>query len=110
MKLLLDQNLSRRLIPGLLPHFPESTQVAVAGLEKATDHEIWQFAKAHSYIIVTKDSDFEELSLLKGSPPKVIWIKVGNTQNRFILDILIDNKTEIQRLLSQNETNCIELY
>ena len=40
MKLLLDQNLSRRLIPALEIHYPESTQVALIGLEKSTDKEI----------------------------------------------------------------------
>jgi len=70
LKLLLDQNLSRRLIPSLQDTFPESTQVTLAGLEHATDLEIWEFAKVHEFVIVTKDSDFEELSIIKGTHRK----------------------------------------
>ena len=37
MKLLLDENLSRRLIPFLQHDYPGSAQVALVGLEAATD-------------------------------------------------------------------------
>ena len=77
MKLLLDQNLSRRLVALLESHYPGSTQVALVGLESATDLEIWQFAKTNDFVIVTKDSDFEELGVIEGTPPKVIWIKLA---------------------------------
>lgn len=62
MKLLLDENLSRRLVPFLQEEFPDSTQVALAGLERATDLVIWTHARDHGYVIVTRDADFEELS------------------------------------------------
>jgi predicted nuclease of predicted toxin-antitoxin system len=57
MKLLLDENLSRRLIPFLQQDFPGSTQVALIGLERADDGEIWEFAKANGFVIVTRDAD-----------------------------------------------------
>lgn len=66
MKLLLDQNLSRRTIPVLQDAYPNSTQVAMLGMECASDNEIWQFAKNNDFIIVTQDSDFHEMSLLYG--------------------------------------------
>jgi predicted nuclease of predicted toxin-antitoxin system len=65
MKLLLDENLSRRLVPFLLTAYPESTQVVLVGLEAASDVQIWEYAKAHDFVIVTQDADFEELSLIK---------------------------------------------
>ncbi|MDH5553319.1 MAG: DUF5615 family PIN-like protein [Nitrosomonas sp.] len=110
MKLLLDQNLSRRLVPPLEASYPGSTQVALAGLESATDLDIWQFAKTHGFVIVTKDADFEEISILKGTPPKVIWIRTGNAQNQAILNILLRNKIQIDNVLSQEEIGCLELY
>lgn len=64
MKLLLDENLSRRLVPFLQSAFPGSTQVALAGLERADDRAIWQYAREHDFVIVTKDADFYDLSLL----------------------------------------------
>ena len=110
MKLLLDQNLSRRILPSLSRHFPGSTHVALEKLETESDERIWLFAKERNFVIVTKDSDFEELSIIKGTPPKVIWIKVGNANNKVITNIFIDNKTEINKLLANPEVNCIELF
>lgn len=59
MKLLLDENLSRRLVPFLQAEFPDSTQVALAGLERATDLAIWTHAKDHGYVIATRDADLK---------------------------------------------------
>ena len=78
MKLLLDQNLSRRLLPDLVLSFPGSTQAQHAGLERVGDADIWAYAKQHGFTIVTKDADFAELALLRGYPPKVIWLNCGN--------------------------------
>ena len=79
-------------------------------METATDDEIWEHAKNNNFVIVTKDSDFEELSLIKGTPPQIIWIKTGNTDNKTILNILTDNKTKIEELLNTPDISCIELY
>ena len=110
MKLLLDQNLSRRILPSLFSYFPGSTHVALEKLETATDEKIWLFAKENNFVIVTKDSDFEELSIIKGTPPQIIWIKIGNADNKTVIDILTNNKDEIHNLLTHSEISCIELY
>ena len=68
MKLLLDENLSRRIIPTLQVAFPESSQVALLDLNSSTDLEIWKYAKKENYAIVTQDADFHELSLLSEGP------------------------------------------
>lgn len=83
MKLLFDQNLSPRL-PRLLDDiYPESMHVREVGLREADDFAIWQYAKVQGYTIVSKDSDFQQRSLLQGAPPKFIWLRVGNcTVNR----------------------------
>jgi len=49
-----------------------------SGLRDADDSEIWEYAKANGYAIVSKDSDFQQRSLLRGAPPKFIWLRVGN--------------------------------
>jgi predicted nuclease of predicted toxin-antitoxin system len=89
LKLLLDQNLSYRLLRELEAHYPGSTQVRVVGLEHAEDLVIWRYAKEYGYTIVTKDSDFHEFSLLYGSLPKIIWLKCGNKPKWYILRLLI---------------------
>jgi predicted nuclease of predicted toxin-antitoxin system len=78
VKLLFDQNLSRRLVGELEQQFPDSVHVASVGLDTATDREIWDFAAEHDYVIVSKDSDFRQLAFLHGPPPKVVWLRVGN--------------------------------
>ena len=110
MKLLLDQNLSRRLVPVLEQCFPGTTQVALINMDKASDEEIWCYAKQNDFCIVTKDSDFEEFSLIKGSPPKVIWIKLGNTCNQELLHALINNKAYIEETLGRDEITCLEIF
>jgi predicted nuclease of predicted toxin-antitoxin system len=71
MKLLLDENLSRRLVPFLQHDYPGSDQVVLLGMQSATDKEVWQRARDDGYVIVTRDSDFQELSLVWGQPTKV---------------------------------------
>jgi len=76
MKLLLDQNLSPRLPQLLFDLFPGSVHVRDVGLRDAAD-AIWQYAKAHAFVVVSKDSDFQQRSLLLGAPPKFIWLRLG---------------------------------
>lgn len=75
MKLLLDENLSRRLVPSLADLFPGSTHVAFEGLLQAPDSQIWEYAKAGGFAIVSADADFYELATTFGPPPKVIWLR-----------------------------------
>ncbi|HUP50806.1 MAG TPA: DUF5615 family PIN-like protein [Thermoanaerobaculia bacterium] len=78
MKLLLDQNISRKLVARLVDIYPGTAHVAQIGLERATDSDIWYYARTHDFVIVTKDSDIVELSVLRGRPPKVVWLRLGN--------------------------------
>jgi len=78
MKLLFDQNLSPRLTRLLDDIYANSVHVREVGLRDASDLEIWEYAKAYGYAIVSKDSDFQQRSLLLGAPPKFIWLRVGN--------------------------------
>jgi len=78
MKLLFDQNLSPRLTSLLADIYAESVHVREIGLRDADDLVIWEYAKASGFAIVSKDSDFQQRSLLHGAPPKFIWLRVGN--------------------------------
>ncbi|MEP6911960.1 MAG: DUF5615 family PIN-like protein [bacterium] len=78
MKLLFDQNISPRLPRLLADIYAESVHVREVDLRDAGDLAIWQYAKVHGYAIVSKDSDFQQRSLLHGAPPKFIWLRVGN--------------------------------
>jgi len=78
LKLLFDENLSPLLAQRLAGLYPESSHVELCGLLSAEDSDVWDFAREQGFVIVTKDSDFSELSILRGSPPKVIWLRIGN--------------------------------
>ena len=109
MKLLLDENLSRRIVPFLQTAFPGSTQVALLGLESASDSEIWQYAKDNGFVIVSRDSDFQERALVSGHPPQVIWLKIPNRSKTVVLNILLEYHAEIEQALMQNNLACVEL-
>jgi predicted nuclease of predicted toxin-antitoxin system len=78
MKVLLDQNLPWRLLGNLRRRFARAAHVSAAGLGDAPDSEAWEYAKIHGFASCSKDSDFRQMSFLYGSPPKVIWLDVGN--------------------------------
>ena len=101
MKLLFDENLAPSLVLILADVFPQSNHVARIGLDAAPDREVWEYAREHNYTLVSKDSDFHELSLLYGSPPKVIWIRRGNCTTRQI-EFILRNKLETIRSLMDN--------
>jgi predicted nuclease of predicted toxin-antitoxin system len=75
VKLLFDENLSRRLVQKLSDLFPESSHVATQHLLRSPDRVIWDFAREHDFALVTADADFYELAITLGSPPKVIWLR-----------------------------------
>lgn len=85
MKLLFDQNISFRIIKLLEQSFPGARQVRELQLENATDKRIWDFAREGQFTIVTFDADFYDLVTLYGHPPKVIWLRMGNTSTKNIL-------------------------
>jgi predicted nuclease of predicted toxin-antitoxin system len=109
MKLLLDENLSRRLVPYLQQLFPGTTQVSLLGLESASDQEIWFRAKQEGFVVVTRDADFQELSLVWGAPPHVIRLRTPNLNRSDILKMLIDHQAQIHHALEQDGMASIEL-
>ena len=111
MKLLLfDQNISPRLVDRLADIYPGSVHVSVLGLGSTMDIEIWQYAHDHDYMIVTKDADFSELGVVKGFPPKIIWIRRGNCSTRDIESILRENYSAILALSEDSEIGILTLF
>jgi predicted nuclease of predicted toxin-antitoxin system len=88
MKLLLDANLSPRLIAKLESLYPGSSHVDQLGLRDSADTEIWEHAKANGYAIASKDDDFQQQSAVHGHPPKVILIQTGNCSTNRVLELL----------------------
>ncbi|OAI12821.1 hypothetical protein A1359_13020 [Methylomonas lenta] len=110
MKLLLDENLSRRVVPFLQDTFPGSSQVALLSLENVDDRTIWDFAKDQDFVIVTKDADFYDMSVVYEQPPKIIWLKIGNQSKALTINALVSNREVIELALVSEDKACIEIY
>jgi predicted nuclease of predicted toxin-antitoxin system len=109
VKLLFDQNLSPRLVTQLADVFPDSQHVFQLGLDRASDDAVWTYARDHEFIIVTKDADFSELSALRGFPPKVLWLCLGNCTTAEIEALLRGHQTTIQQLFDDPDTGTLTL-
>ena len=109
MKLLLDENLSRRVVPFIQKSYPDSSHVVLVGLENKDDKTIRQYAIEHDFVVVTKDADFYEMSLLYGQPPKIVWLKIGNQSKAKTINTLLENKLQIEKVLFIDDKACVEI-
>jgi predicted nuclease of predicted toxin-antitoxin system len=109
MKLLLDQNLSPHLAHRLAELYPDALHVSQVGLEEASDEAVWDYARVHGCIIVTKDADFGDLSLLRGSPPKILWLRLGNCTTNQVETILRTHIAVIQEFVTDEGADILTL-
>ena len=109
MKLLFDNNLSHKLIERLSDVYPNSTHVMIVNLDESEDEEIWKFAKENDFTIVTKDADFNEMSLIKDFPPKIIWIRVGNCKIADVEYLIRKNNIVINDFYQNQDYGIIEI-
>jgi predicted nuclease of predicted toxin-antitoxin system len=91
VKLLLDENLSDRIIYRIIDLYPNSAHVKTIGLINTDDAIIWEYAKTNEFTILSKDSDFHQRSLLYGHPPKFVYLRIGNCSTSKIVQILREN-------------------
>lgn len=74
--------------------------------------EIWKYAKESKFTIVTFDADFFDLSNFKGHPPKIIWLRFGNTKTDFLADIINSRNSIIKDFINSpaySEIACLEI-
>jgi predicted nuclease of predicted toxin-antitoxin system len=112
MRLLFDQNISYRLVSHVKDVFPDSKHVSEVGLNNAEDPEIWLFAKNNGFTIVTFDSDYFDIALIKGCPPKIIWLRSGNLNTKEIASLLIKNRISIDSFVNNpdfSDIACLEI-
>jgi predicted nuclease of predicted toxin-antitoxin system len=111
MKLLLDANISWRLIKLLQQSGVDCVHAEQTNLPiPASDSAIWKFAKEQHYIIVTNDEDFVNLSNLNGFPPKVVLLKTGNQRTDYLKEIIVKHLAAIAELNASEETALIEIF
>jgi len=112
VKLLFDQNISFRIVKKIGSIFPNSKQIRELGLDDSSDRVIWEFAKTEGFVIVTFDADFADLANLKGSPPKIIWLRMGNATTDNIVRILKEHQNIVNEFVLNSEYEeiaCLEI-
>lgn len=107
MKLLFDENLSRKLPAKLKAEFPDSSQVVLCGLETKGDLFVCSYALQHGYIIVTRDKDFSLLAATLNPSPKVIWIRRGNSSTSEYMHLLLANAEQIEAFAKDSQRSVL---
>ncbi|NJO00592.1 MAG: DUF5615 family PIN-like protein [Bacteroidia bacterium] len=110
MKLLLDQNISYRIIKLLHEFYPEMSQIGRLGMAQTDDAMVWQYARTHNYILVTFDAYFHERNLISGYPIKIIWLQCQDTSTNNVVRILKDNYAAIKSFYEDENHTCLEFY
>jgi predicted nuclease of predicted toxin-antitoxin system len=110
VRLLLDENLSPKLVRYVAPAFPGSLHVRDVQLDARQDLTIWQWARVNDFTILTQDDDFFLLAQLRGQPPKVVCLRFGNRGVRDIAEQLQHQHLLIAEFISKSEAPCLELY
>ncbi|MBV9659254.1 MAG: DUF5615 family PIN-like protein [Verrucomicrobia bacterium] len=96
MRLLFDENLSPKLPRLLATLFPGSAHVRECGLLGRTDEEVWEYARVNGFTLVSKDSDFQQRSLLYGHPPKLVWLRIGNCTRQQLVRLITTREQDIR--------------
>jgi len=109
VKQLFDENLSPDLPRQVAHLFPWSAHIRNVGLVGGDDVVIWQLAAEKGFVLVTKDDEFVELSILRGAPPKIILIGLGNCRTSAIAALLAAEKLRIERFGSDDSASILEL-
>ena len=109
MKLLLDENLSRRLVAALQVAYPGTTHVEFIGLNGASDLAIGDYAALHDFVVVTKDEDYDRLVALRNFNPKLIRLTLGNTSSAATLHALLSAAPEVIAALNSPDRGVVEL-
>lgn len=109
MKRLLDENLSRRLVPKLLDVFPGTIHVADVDMLRTPDPDSWQYAKENDFTIITKDDDFLALAHRFGPPPKLIMVEMGNCLNALLAERLRESAPRLNEFVTHTRAGIIKL-
>ena len=110
MKLLFDENLSYRVVQAVQQHFPDSIHVTDPSIKTREDSGIFSFARDNQFTIVTFDEDLYDLQLIKGFPPKIVWLRFGNSSNLKIINKLLESKDAILSFHENAEVGMLEIY
>jgi predicted nuclease of predicted toxin-antitoxin system len=111
MKLLIDENISFRLIAHIASAFPNTQHVKDLGLIHANDTTIFKKARTIGFdAIITMDDDFQNILLVQGAPPKIIWMRTGNCSTLFLAQTILNNSELIQSFVDDPNLDSLEIF
>lgn len=109
MKFIVDHNLPPRLARLLEQHFRGTRHTLDLDFDRMPDTELWQYAKDNGFHLITKDGDHFQLSLLKGAPPKVVWVRIGNAPASSVLELIKRHLDTIEDFLNEDGPTVLAL-
>lgn len=110
MKLLFDHNISPELIARLANLFPASNHVYPLNLHEQEDTVVWSYARTNDFVVVSKDADFAELSMVHGFPPKLLWLRLGNCTTAEIEEVIRQSYQAILELVQDPQRGILSLF
>jgi len=110
VRLLFDENLSEAVVSALADLYPGSLHVRALGHGGASDSDVWALAAGEGCILVTRDEDFLQLSVVRGAPPKVVWIGLGNCSNAALVSLLRSRHADMERFAAHEEATFLALH
>ena len=81
----------------------DAAHVAELGMANALDGVIWNEAISRSAVLVTKDRDFSLLRAAKRQGPIVLWVRVGNIDNRVLIRQFLAVMPQIVEAVARGE-------
>lgn len=99
MIFLVDAQLPPALTNWLTGQGHTAQHVDELGMRDSEDEVIWNWALSNRAIILTKDEDFAERTARTTSGPIIVWLRIGNSTNRALLEWLQPRWSEVTLLL-----------
>ena len=97
------------MVTRLADVFPGSGHVYPLGLDRESDDAVWNYARDNGFTLVTKDADFSDMNLLRGFPPRVLWLRIGNCTTTQVEALLRLNRTIIEQMENDPATGILAL-
>lgn len=111
MKVLIDQNISQRILPLLVHKFDTLNHIREIGLTNADDYEIFMFARANGYqAVITADEDFIKLINQFSQPPKIVWVRTGNCSTKVLSQLLTEKVQMIREFIEGEDFDIYEIF
>jgi len=110
LKLLLDQNLSHKLVTVLEVQFPGTSHVLRLELDKSSDSEVRDYAQQRGFTLATKNTDMVDLCVFRGAPPKVLWLRLGNCSTTLIHEVFERDADRIRAFIADDSRVVLSLF